>query len=274
MDSHSPLEMIRRLREQLGRREAMTGAEELGVFSSGAAALDRLLPGGGLRYGMLVEWLGGGGGSGVEEQWSRGKEKQKKSYSTSSAVTLSLLAAGEACRQGGVLVVIDRERTFYPPAAAAWGINLARLIIVRPRTARDALWAAVQSLRSPAVAATWTTADRLDPREFRRLQLAAREGHTLGLVVRPACVRGQLSWADVQIAVDGMPSNLDGTPRASGDGRATRGVNIYITRLRGGRPGGQVTLEIDDSTPIVREMKEGRRLSAIGYQPGLLADSR
>jgi hypothetical protein len=124
--------------------------KDVTVFSSGAAALDRLLPGGGLRHGMLVEWLAEPTGSG--------------------AVTLSLLAAREACRQGGVLVVIDRERTFYPPAAAAWGIDLARLIVVHPRTARDALWAAVQSLRSPVVAAMWTAIDRLDSRQFRRLR--------------------------------------------------------------------------------------------------------
>src|SRR5262245_49348177 len=114
MNAHSPEDhslenIVRRLREQLGRREAATLGEDINVFSSGAAALDRLLPGGGLRHGMLVEWLAASSGSG--------------------AVTLSLLAAREACRQGGVLVVIDRERTFYPPAAAAWGIDLSRLIV-------------------------------------------------------------------------------------------------------------------------------------------------
>jgi protein ImuA len=288
MDCHSPMDTIRRLREQLGQREAMATAEDPTVFSSGAAPLDRLLPGGGLRYGMLVEWLAGG--RGVVEQWSSGVDEQRSSHSStppphycttplpnycsSSAVTLSLLGAREACRQGGVLVVIDQERTFYPPAAAAWGIDLARLIIVHPRTTGDALWAAIQSLRSPAVAAMWTAVDRLDSRAFRRLQLAAGAGRTLGLLVRPASVRGQPSWADMQLC----PWSVVRGPWWKCNGQRTtdngRHVHIHITRLRGARPGGHVTLEIDDATHCVREAKEGYRLSAIGYQPGLLADSR
>ena len=108
--------------------------------------------------------------------------------------------------KGGVLVVIDRRQTFYPPAAAAWGIDLDRLIVVHPQNARDELWAAVQALRSPAVAAMWATIDRLDSRAFRRLQLAAQAGRTLGVLVRPASARGQPSWADVTLEVESAES--------------------------------------------------------------------
>ena len=52
--------------------------------------------------------------------------------SGNGAATLGLLSAREACREGGVLVVVDRSQTFYPPAAAAWGIDLERLIVVSP----------------------------------------------------------------------------------------------------------------------------------------------
>ena len=51
--------LVQQLRRQLGHWEA-TSAENAAVFSSGAAAIDRLLPGGGLRHGMLVEWLSAG----------------------------------------------------------------------------------------------------------------------------------------------------------------------------------------------------------------------
>src|SRR5690349_1944987 len=125
--------LVDQLRQQLGSWGIKTGADEPVIFSSGAGAVDQLLPGGGLQHGMLIEWLGAFGRSG--------------------AATLGLLGAREACREGGVLVVIDRSRTFYPPAAAAWGVDLERLIVVHPRTARDELWAAVQALRSSVVAA-------------------------------------------------------------------------------------------------------------------------
>jgi hypothetical protein len=283
--------MMQQLRRQLGRWEAAAPAEDAEVFSSGAAAIDRLLPVGGLRHGMLVEWLGGKWSSGVEQKWSRGgvgqwsseTKQQGKNYSTtpllhySSACTLSLLAAREACREGGALVVIDRQQTFYPPAAAAWGIDLDRLIVVRPRCARDELWAAVQSLRSPAVAAVWGMIDRLDSRAFRRLQLAAQAGRTLGLLLRPPSARGQPSWADVRL----MASNcglqiLDcglhkeirnpGHPAAGFAGcrvaeirnhsavHPLRRVQVQVLRVRNGRPANKVTLGIDDTIHTVHEV--------------------
>jgi hypothetical protein len=199
---------MQQLRLQLGHWEAAP-AGDAPLFSSGAAAIDRLLPSGGLRHGMLVEWLGGESSRAVERKSSRAVEREGFGYCStalplfcsSAAVTLSLLAAREACREGGTLVVIDRQQNFYPPAAAGWGIDLERLIVVRPRSARDELWAAVQSLRSSAVAAVWGMIDRLDSRAFRRLQLAAQAGRTLGLFLRPPSARGQPSWADVRLEV-------------------------------------------------------------------------
>jgi hypothetical protein len=195
--------------------------------------------------------------------------------------------------------VIDRRQTFYPPAAAAWGIDLARLLVIHPRTARDELWAAVESLRSPAVAAVWAEIERLDNRAFRRLQLAAHAGRTLGLLLRPASVRGQPSWADVRLEVRGELQNANCTTtlravpeivnwRTSAMENlqfaicnlqsptlfAGRQIQVHVLRLRGGRPGQRAMLEIDDATYTVREVEKGYQLSAIGSRPNLLADSR
>jgi hypothetical protein len=164
--------------------------------------------------------------------------------------------------------VIDRRQTFYPPAAAAWGIDLARLLIIHPRTARDELWAAAESLRSPAVAAVWAIVERLDHRAFRRLQLAAHAGRTLGLLLRPASVRGQPSWADVRLGVEARQGDKE--TRRQGDRPAQRfslsppllvslsgfcrQIQVRVLRLRGGRPGQRAMLEIDDATYTVREV--------------------
>ena len=240
-------QLVDRLRQQLGRWEA-EGAGELNTFSCGAAAIDRLFAGGGLRHGMLVEWLAGAGALG-----------------SSGAVTLGLLGAREACREGGVLVVIDRRQTFYPPAAAAWGIDLDRLIVVHPRNARDELWAAVQVLRSPAVAAMFAPIDRLDSCAFRRLQLAAAAGSTLGVLVRPASARGQPSWADATLEVAnfgfrisdfGLRSSIrnPGYPLGAAiRNRLSRFVRVHVVRCHNGRPGGSTVLEIDDAAYFVRE---------------------
>ena len=80
------------------------------AVSTGIEALDRLLPDAGFREGTLVEWLAESG----------------------SGDQLALLAAAPALGSDRVLIVIDGEKTFYPPAAAALGIDLRRLILVRP----------------------------------------------------------------------------------------------------------------------------------------------
>jgi hypothetical protein len=241
-------ELLRDLRAKLGRSAQVAAevveGEKQPTFSSGAAAIDRLLPGGGLQHGMLVEWLAERSGCG--------------------AATLGLLAAREACRAGGMMVVLDRAGMFYPPAAAAWGVDPARLILVRPRNPRDEIWAAVQSLRSPVVAAVWTMIDRLDSRNFRRLQLAAEAGGTLGVLVRGASARGQPSWADVRL----------GVARAEGGRRRGEGkkhselfslppssfrlppLQVYLLHLRGGRAGGSGCVEIDEAAPEVREVRD------------------
>jgi protein ImuA len=238
--------LMRQLRQQLGHCETTFSTEDAATFSSGAAALDRLLPGGGLRHGMLVEWLSEGPASG--------------------AATLSLLGTREASGQGGIVVVIDRRRMFYPPAAAAWSIDLDRLIVVHPQTAHDELWVAVQSLRSPVVAAVWAAIQQIDDRAFRRLQLAAEAGRTLGLLLRPASARGQPSWADVRLWVGtrdwGLGTELvrsqnSGSRPSTLDSRLHRRVEVRVLRCHGGRPGSSTFLEIDDAAHAIREVNLG-----------------
>src|SRR5690606_27176298 len=139
------------------------------------------LPGGGFRRGSLVEWLGDGPGSGVSH--------------------FPLITLRELQQQGGTVVVVDRHHRFYPPAAVAAGIDLAQVLVVRPETEADELWAIDQALRGREVAAVLAWPDRLDSFAFRRRQLAAEEHGTLGLLVRPAGVLRQPTWADVRLLV-------------------------------------------------------------------------
>src|SRR5688572_15858143 len=89
------------LRHELARREGFQPAADYSPIGAGAACLDRLLPAGGLRPGSLVEYLA--------PQGKRG------------AAALALMAARAACEDGRLLVICDRQRCFYAPAAAAWG---------------------------------------------------------------------------------------------------------------------------------------------------------
>jgi len=204
--------LLAELAEKVGRLEGWRPPQAEERVSSGFRGLDKILPDGGLRRGTLVEWLAGRPGSG--------------------AATLALIASREASRAGGAVVIVERSRTFYPPAAVRWGLDLETLIVVRPRTVADERWALDQILRSQGVAALLAWPERLDDREFRRLQLAAESGGTLGLLVRPAKARDEPSWADLRLLIEPVASVDDSTNAGT-----ARRLRIEILRARGGAVG-------------------------------------
>jgi hypothetical protein len=184
--------------------------------SSGWPALDALLPGHGFFRGSLIEWFSEEPGSG--------------------AGSLALTAAREASQEGGAIVILDQRGWFYPPAAAAWGIDLQRLIWLRPPDEAGGLWALDQALRCRAVAAVWADLPRLESRWFRRFQLAVESSGNLGFLLRPAQVRGQPSWAEIQLGVQSRPSS---------SGRRWR---VELLRCRGQGPRGEVEFQLEESS--------------------------
>lgn len=179
------------------------------------------LPEGGLPAGALIELLSARQGAGA---W-----------------TLALLMAREACAPRKALVLTDFEGCFYPPGAARHGIDLERLIVVRPQKRRDAAIVAEQALRCPAVGAAIGWYDELRTLDVRRLQLAAEKGGGLGLLLRPAGALRVPSFAALRLLV---------TPVTAAAAR--RSLRLDVVRCRGGRSGKSVFLEIDDETGHVR----------------------
>jgi protein ImuA len=210
-----PHPSLETLRQQLRRLES-AHRQEGERFSSGCSALDRLVD---FRRGTLIDYLADAG---------------------SGAAALALIAAREAGRDGGELVVIDRQ--FYPQAACSLGIDLTNVIIVRPRTQKDELWALNQSLSCKGVAAVLCWADKLGDRVYRGLQLAAETSGAVGLLIRPAEVRGHPTWSDVQLLVETMPAIA-----------ANRRLRIEVVRCRSGQVGKTVELELNDETGTLQK---------------------
>lgn len=231
--NHQILAQLRGQLDQLNDTHRMDGQTET-VISSGCPDLDRILPQGGFRSGQLIEWLSAYPGSGAFS-WA--------------LQSCRMQTMGPQAEKKQSIVVIDLDHTFYPPAASGLGIDLARLVVVRPKNATDALWALDQALRCPAVAATCATLPRLAPRDFRRLQLAAEQGNTLGHLLRPLSVRGQPSWSDLQLRVQPLATSRTiaastGPPIASARKQprhqAARTWHLELLRCRGGRAGAAV----------------------------------
>jgi hypothetical protein len=209
-------DIVEQLRKDVQRLEEPR--MPLARISSGHARLDRLLPQGGFRQGSLVEWLGAAG---------------------TGASSFALLAAQGACREGKPLVVIDRQRRFYPPGAASLGIDLANVVVVHPRSDQDAHWATCQALDCRGVGAVLCWPQTGDSRVLRQWQLAAETGGTLGLLVRSELSRSEKkrtrsTWSDVQLLVQPLAGPRTGNCR----------VRIAVTYCRGGTSGRHVDLEI------------------------------
>ena len=155
---------------------------------SGFSQLDAELPGGGWPAGVLTELLPAHEGIGE----------------------LRLLgpALARLSSRGGRLAWIAPPYRPYAPALAAAGIDASRLVIVRTGSAKDALWAAEQALRSNACAAVlaWPGSPRYE--ELRRLQLAAEGSNSLALLFRPPSSAREPSPAALRIAVDTREGGL------------------------------------------------------------------
>jgi cell division inhibitor SulA/protein ImuA len=175
------------------------------VWSTGKSALDRRLPGGGWPTASLVEVLIDDTGLGE--------------------VQLFLPALVQAQRSGNGdipwLVWIAPPHEPYAPALAQQGIELSRLLIVRPATATEALWAAEQALNSGVCAAVLLWLKGTDDRWLRRLKLAAEAGGSLGVLFRPERHRFESSPASLRLLMT--------------RGRVEAGIELL--KVQGGRPG-------------------------------------
>jgi cell division inhibitor SulA/protein ImuA len=97
------------------------------------------------------------------------------------------------------LVWIAPPHEPYAPALAQEGIQLARLLVVRPATAMEALWAAEQALGSGVCGAVLLWLKGTDDRWLRRLKLAAEAGGALGVLFRPERHRFESSPAALRL---------------------------------------------------------------------------
>jgi hypothetical protein len=140
------------------------------VFTTGLAAIDGLLPDpGGFARGAVHEVLADPAAEGLPRFFA-----------------LLLARAAARAMEGGYVAWCDARGDLYPPAVAAAGLSLDRLLIVRPQTAADEVWAAAECMGCRGVAATVAAPPRLSRVEVRRLQLAAERGGGAGILLRRA----------------------------------------------------------------------------------------
>lgn len=178
----------------------------------GIAALDEQL-GGGIPPAALIEIAG---------------------TDAADWLAMRMLAA-----HAGPYAVVDSDNSFFPPGAAAQGVNLAKLLVVRETRRRQALWALERLSRDKNLQATVAWLPALTDTYVRRLQLAA-EGSGQALVLLTEEPAKSSRWCALRLKV---------TPRPTTG--AARQVVVEVLKMRGGATPRPVLIEVDDETGSV-----------------------
>lgn len=172
-------------------------------LASGYPRLDCHLPGGGWPQHALTEILLEHAGTGELQ-----------------LLMPALAGLSRLDNAAGWIVWIAPPFEPYPPGLAQWGVDLARVLIVRPKKTTEALWAAEQALSSGNCAAVLLWPGALNDTASRRLQLAAEKGQSWAIAFRPLKAVYQPSAAALRIKVTA----------------GIRGTDVEILKSRGGRP--------------------------------------
>ncbi|MBN8467956.1 recombinase RecA [Corallococcus exiguus] len=206
----SGLAVVEELRERIRQLQAAP-RRALSVLRTGVDAVDALLPQGGLPLGHSVELCG---------------------EAASGRTSLALRAVAAAHRELRLCAWVDGPKELYPPAAAALGVDLERLLVVRPQAFAQRVWSAVQLARSGAFTAVVVDLtlgvgapgrpERLALTEARKLADAAARGGTLVLLLTSP------------------EAPADGLARLRLEARGVQGWSVELERSRGGGVGTRV----------------------------------
>ncbi|HUC60791.1 MAG TPA: hypothetical protein VMF53_02435 [Alphaproteobacteria bacterium] len=196
-----------------------TGRQELETtIPFGIPALDGRLPWGGLKRAGLYEVEGDAGPA------------------LGFCLALARLVAGS----GGILLWCatrrqDLERgALYGPGLGPFGLAPDRLLSVRTRTAREALWTLEEGLRSRGIAAAIGALDEVPMIASRRLQLAAESNGAAAFLLLNAPRGRAPSAALARWSVAAAP----GRAAANGTPNVRPGIwRVELARCRGGGVG-------------------------------------
>lgn len=213
----SQQEPIADLRRYLERVEGH-GRGESEVLPFGLAAIDALLPHGGLPRGHLHEAIEGGAASHY-------------------AGLATLFAAGIVARMSGPVLWCLRGRDLFAPALARVGLHPDRVIFCETWKDRDVLPAMEEGLKCGGLAGVVGEVSKLSLNASRRLQLCAGESGVTALIIRrwhsmaEKYAAGEPNAAATRWRVSPQPSPLSGF-----DGLPRQHWQLDLLRVRGGEP--------------------------------------
>lgn len=191
------------LQELLAHPSVWRGRSRAAIptLSTGFAALDAGLPGGGWPRHGLIEVLTPQ--AGVGELY----------------LLLPALAALSRLSPDRWCTWVSPPHEPFAPALEAHGVELSRMLVVRTHLP---LWAHEQALKSGATSMAMAWLPRASARAIRRLQLAAEQGRALGVLYRSQHFASEASPAMLRLLLE--PVVRGGRP----------GARVILLKSRGG----------------------------------------
>jgi hypothetical protein len=208
--------VVEQLRERIRQLQAAPRSY-VATLRTGVEAFDGLLPSGGFPLGQAVELCG---------------------EAASGRTSLALRAVAAAHRERRLCAYVDGPRELYPPAAAAMGVDLERLLIVRPKSSEQLVWAAVQLARSGAFACVVLDLTRGPLAEAGRSSGGVRLSLPESRKLADAAVKG----GGLLLLLTSPEAPADGMLRLRTEPRGAAGLAVEVVRSRQGGTGGRNVL--------------------------------
>lgn len=167
--------------------------------SSGFAALDAELPGGGWPTRMLCELL-------MEAPGTCEWRLLAPALRAWAAPTLPSVRAARRARRvptalARPVLLVNPPHVPHVPGLASQGLAGLRWVWVAPEGARHSLWAVEQAIRAQAAAAVLAWLPEARPEQLRRLQVAAMASPAPVFLMRPESAASQASAAPLRVRV-------------------------------------------------------------------------
>ena len=191
------------------------------VLATGFSPLDKLLPHGGWPDSGLVEMICPHQGIGELQ-------------------LLMPLLRERSQRQQSILWIAP-PYPLHGPALTRSGINIRNSFVIPPQTScNQALWSIEKALQSDECGLVLAWQNWLSARVIRRLQLAASEGGTLGILFHQRPTTNSPAALQLQLSSSVTPINQ----RETSTDRDRRSIDVRLLKAKGSYHQGQVKITL------------------------------
>ncbi|HXB33772.1 MAG TPA: hypothetical protein VNV35_10135 [Puia sp.] len=208
-------DIIQQLRQEILLREGLRPPSAAAV-DMGLGAVAAAFPQGAFPTGAMHELLSDGPeGAAAGSAWV--------------AALIGRLMTGE-----GACVWIGPQRTIYPPALKAYGVEPDRVVFVDVRKEKEGLWAVEEALKCEGLAAVVGEIREVSFLASRRFQLAVEQSRVTGFLLRDRPRNRQPIATVARWQITPLPGGKS-APAMPGVGLPRWSVELL--RMRGGQPG-------------------------------------